>query len=78
VVEIAISPGDVVTVSAADRMYVAEAITLQVTQIRDELSPHYGGHWVWLEGFTLLPDGTYGPFVQVLARAAALPQKDSR
>lgn len=73
-----IEPGDVVRLSAEDRLYEREPVTLRVTRVRHDLLACYGGEWIWLHGYAVDDDGREGGWVRLLARVSALVGQGSR
>ncbi|WP_431877446.1 hypothetical protein [Micromonospora marina] len=75
--EVAVVPGDVVHLREQDYQHGYGPLRLRIVCVRLDLSLWYDGHWVWLEGIDINPDGRAGCFRQVLARVAALPQSEA-
>jgi hypothetical protein len=68
-----VRPGDVVRLGEDDWRYGEGELVLRVERVRDELSRHYGGKWLWLEGHRLVAPDRPGIWMQALVRTAALP-----
>ncbi|MFR9777720.1 hypothetical protein ACL02O_16900 [Micromonospora sp. MS34] len=75
--EVAVVPGDVVHLREQDYQHGYGPLRLRIVCVRLDLSLWYDGHWVWLEGIDINPDGRAGRFRQVLTRVAALPPSEA-
>lgn len=67
-----VRPGDVVRLGEDDWRYGEGELLMRVERVRHELSRHYGGKWLWLEGHRLLARGQPDIWMQALVRTAAL------
>jgi hypothetical protein len=73
----ALPPGTVVSLDGSDWSYgrgqePGSRLTIVVSRVRTDLSAHYGGEWVWIDGHTPGCEGRHAPCRQALVRTAAL------
>lgn len=68
-----LAAGTVLHLAQTDWKYGRHPLLLRVTQVRPEISVHYGSRWVWISGEQLAPDGRPMGHLDALVRVAALP-----